>query len=149
MESRLREAMNRLMGALNDLGQRQQKQMDTASERATELQARHEVFQGLMARYGALGVAAQELQEHLQKLSDVPVDGEAPVAALPTILEKLAGLVAEAEGLEAAAGEADFVDLERHARSLRQQLASAHVTMIRRIEKMQPREGKPATTPEG
>lgn len=136
MEGRLREAMNRLMGALNDLGARQQKQMDVASQRANELQARHEVFQGLMQRYAALGTAAQELQQHLQKLSEVPAEGEAPADAIPTVIEKLASLVAEAEGLESAAETAGFTDLVRYARSLRQQLASAHVTMTRRLEKI-------------
>jgi ABC-type transporter Mla subunit MlaD len=144
MESRLREAMERLMGALNELGTRQQKQMDVASQRANELQARHEVFQALMQRYASLGAAAQELQTHLVQLAEVPAEGEAPADALPTILDKLASLVAEAEGLESQAEKDDFIDLVRYARSLRQQLASAHSTMTRRLEKM-PR-AQPTTT---
>jgi ABC-type transporter Mla subunit MlaD len=135
-ESRLRGAMERLMGALNELGTRQQRQMDVASQRANELQARHEVFQALMQRYASLGAAAQELQAHLVKLAEVPADGEAPAEALPAILEKLAGLVAEAEGLESQSEKDNFIDLVRYARSLRQQLASAHTTMTRRLEKL-------------
>src|SRR5688572_5099002 len=108
MESRLRGAMERLMGALNELGTRQQKQMDIASNRANELQARHEVFQALMQRYASLGAAAQELQAHLQKLAEVPAEGEAPADALPVILDKLASLVAEAEGLESQAETDNF-----------------------------------------
>ncbi len=139
MDSRLREAMNALMGALSELGQRQQTQMDVASARANALQARHELFQGLMTRYGALGVAAQELQAHLAQLTDA----DSPEAALPTIIEKLASLVGEAEGLESSAEEQNFIDLVRHARSLRQQLASAHVTMMRRLEKRPPSTSAP------
>lgn len=140
MEGKLREAMERLMGALNDLGSRQQQQMDVASKRANELQARHDVFQALMRRYASLGTAATDLQALLQQLASEapPADGEGPKPAeqLPAILEKLASLVAEAEALESQAESDNFTDLVRYARSLRQQLASAHSTMTRRLEKM-------------
>lgn len=139
MEGSLNSSMGRLMSALTELGQRQQSQMDQASARADELKQRHLVFQELMKSYAALGASAQDLLGLLGSFGNV-TDQDAPASvadALTGITDKLAGLVAEAEGLEAQAAEKDFLDLVKHARSLRQQLASAHITMMRRLEKIE------------
>ncbi len=140
MEGALNSSMGRLMQALTELGQRQQQQMDLASARADELRERHLVFQELMKSYAALGASAQELLGLLGSFSTTTSDHDnvgGVAEALTGITHKMAGLVAEAEGLESAAAEKDFVDLVKHARSLRQQLAAAHISMLRRLEKIE------------
>ena len=132
MEGRLGECMGQLMTALQGLAARQQQKLAVATKRADELKARHGVFQALMERYTGLGTSAAALQE----LATTASAGTAPAEALPELIEKLAGLVTEAEALKAAAGDDDFVDLVRHAGSLRQQLSAAHLALTRRIEKM-------------
>ncbi|MDP2342342.1 MAG: hypothetical protein Q8O67_15410 [Deltaproteobacteria bacterium] len=131
MEGRLGECMGQLMTALQGLAARQQEKLNVASARADELKARHQIFQALMQRYTGLGTSANELQALATAASS-----SSPAEALPSLIEKLAALVAESEALEAQATADDFVDLVRHARSLRQQLSAAHLALTRKIEKL-------------
>jgi hypothetical protein len=82
-----------------------------------------------MQRMAALGTQAQALQGTLEKAT---TDG-AQAETLVDVVTSLASMVGEAEALEAAAREQDFIDVVRNATSLRQQLSSAHSKMQKRI----------------
>ncbi|HEY4221219.1 MAG TPA: hypothetical protein VGO62_07745, partial [Myxococcota bacterium] len=127
VEGRVRAAMTELASALAELGARQQDRIQRAAARAEELRARHGVFTALMQSYAALGASVTELQA---KLADL---GEGAQQALPAIVLDVANLLAEADALEARAKSDDFVDIGRHATSLRQQLGSLHASLSRRV----------------
>lgn len=140
LEGALQERMGQLTAALGALGEAQQRIVTGAAARANELQARHNVFLALMERSAALGTQAGELQTHLAALAS---SGDVDVGA---VVDKVAGLVIEAEALEAKAEEDGFVDVVKHARSLRQQLSAAHAGLLRRLEKIAPKAPAPTTT---
>lgn len=127
MEERLKSAMGQLMTALNELGQKQQQHVVSASARADELKARHDVFVSLMLRFTALGQSAAEIQAALENA------GDDSASVLVDVMGKLGALANDAVDLEKAAEDADFIDVTRNARSLRQQLQSAVASMGKRV----------------
>lgn len=143
LEGALQERMAQLTTALGALGEMQQRVVSGAAARANELQARHNVFLALMERSAALGTQAGELQTHLAAVSAGGGEGDVDVAS---VVDKVAALVIDAEALEAKATEDNFVDVVKHARSLRQQLSAAHTGLLRRVEKAQTKPATPPTT---
>jgi hypothetical protein len=126
MEVRLRTAMAALAAALDELGAKQGQRIAEAAKRAEELRARHEVFLALMSRFRALGTSAVELQTSLAQSND-------PTRVDARVVDEVANLAREAESLEKSAEADDFTDVARHASSLRQQLASLHVKLVRKL----------------
>lgn len=144
LEGALQERMAQLTSALGALGEMQQRVVTGAAARANELQQRHNVFLALMERSAALGTQAGELQTHLAALTGG--GGGSDDIDVGSVVDRVAALVIEAEALEGKAAEDGFVDVVKHARSLRQQLSAAHGGLLRRLEKTQP---KPSTTTTG
>ncbi len=119
-----------LVTAIATARERQQKQAEMISNRAKELQARTQVFQGLIEQYAVLGTKAAELnqavQQAYQSRQEGTAEGEATATVqLSEINEGTGRLAEEAEKVVNAADEAGFSDISRQADSLRQQLLSA------------------------
>ncbi|MDQ3262629.1 MAG: hypothetical protein M3Y59_03040 [Myxococcota bacterium] len=129
-DERLGQKVRVLVTAIATARERQQKQAEMISNRAKELQARTQVFQGLIEQYAVLGTKAAELnqavQQAYQSRQEGTAEGEATATVqLSEINEGTGRLAEEAEKVVTAADEAGFSDISRQADSLRQQLLSA------------------------
>jgi len=129
-DERLGQRVRILVTAIATARERQQKQAEMISNRAKELQARTQVFQGLIEQYAILGTKAAELnqavQQAYQSRQTGTAEGEADATVkLSEINQGTGKLAEEAEKVVNAADAAGFSDISRQADSLRQQLLSA------------------------
>lgn len=128
VDERVGPLVQRLMGAVADLVQAQQRQGEALAARAGELRARREVLRALLERYQELGRGAQELNGMVQAFAAGARPGAEPGAEPPSyesVRETMSGLIARAEDMSRAAGAQGFDELARQADALRQQLLSA------------------------
>jgi uncharacterized coiled-coil DUF342 family protein len=102
---------------------RQVESLNTLLDAARRVQARSEQYEALLQRFAALGESAR----HVNTLAaEIAGGSEAEVLeALGRIEMQMATVVAEADTLAALAKEQDWVDLERQADAVRQQVLAA------------------------
>jgi hypothetical protein len=130
VDERLQPLVGGLMGAVKDLVEEQQTQAAALTVRAEELRRRRGVFQQLMARYGGLGVASQELNALVQAFAagSRREGGSAPAVEPPSlevVQRTMTQLIERAGEVARAAQQEEFEDIAGQADALRQQLLSA------------------------
>lgn len=129
-DERLGTKVRDLVAAIGAARERQQKQAETVSAKAQELQARTQIFQELITKYAELGTKAATLNGQVQEAfaarqQGTPEGDALATARLAEINEGTGALASEAEKVYTAADQAGFNDIARQADSLRQQLLSA------------------------
>lgn len=118
LETTLREALSRLVGAIGEAGGRQQAALEGLAECAHRLEARLAELRELEARREAFGDEATRVNQSIKALL---AQGD-PAAALPEAIREL-GVVAQAgKALFAEAKARGFTDVAREADSVQQQL---------------------------
>ena len=134
-DERLVAQLQKLVAAVGGIRDRQQEHARGVNARAEELQARTQAFQELLQRYAGLGRSASELNAVVQEIAarkqkaTTSEDNRALAGSLEQLLERMALVAEEAQGLATSASEQDFTDISRQADSLRQQLLSARNKM--------------------
>jgi DNA repair exonuclease SbcCD ATPase subunit len=135
-EEQMQAQARLLMAALGNAREQQEKQAALAAQRAEEVRERTAVYGELLERFKALGAEAAELNVMGQSLSARKREGAAASGAdaakdpalasgLRDLSQRMSEVAEHAQGLMAAAREADFEDVARQAESLRQQLLAA------------------------
>ncbi len=129
-EKRLGEAAQTLVSALTEARQRQEQQALAIQGRAQEIEQRSGIAADLLQRYGAIGEKAAELNTLVlniaaQGSNGGPVPPSTLLPALGELRTRMADVAEGAQGLTAAAREADFDDIARQVDSLRQQIVAA------------------------
>ena len=104
--------------------ERQQAQALAIQKRAEQIKERTEVYQQLLARFGALGQHAGSLNQMMQQMAiqKGSTEGGASFADLQRRMDQV---VDDAQAVTHLAQEKDFSDVSRQADSLRQQLLAA------------------------
>jgi hypothetical protein len=134
-EGRLGSTAQALLAALDASRRRQEGQASALQARAYEIQARAEVANDLMRRYGALGEAAASVGELVKELAqrtrkpEGGFDTEELAGPVATLLDRMSDLAISAQTLSADAKKEQFDDLSRQADALRQQVLSARNKM--------------------
>lgn len=134
--SRLSAQVQSLIGALDHVRTRQEAQALAVSERANEIRARAEILGNLVGQFETLRAEAAQLTAPLQQLAatgtEATVDQKrvALAGALDAIDVQLHAVAARTDGLVEAATAEHFLDLARHAESLRTQLQSTRNKII-------------------
>lgn len=118
-----------LTQAVNVLRERQNASADQLSQHAQRVEQRHIEHQQLEQRFTSIGAAARDVSTLMQDSgggngTPTEPDREAMGKSLTVAEERLSAAVEEARGLASDAREASFVDLERQADAMRQQLQS-------------------------
>jgi len=134
-DERLVAQLQKLVAAVGGVRDRQQEHARGVNARAEQLQARTQAFQELLQGYAGLGRSASELNAVVQDIAarkqqaTTSEDNRALAGSLEQLLERMALVAEEAQGLATSASEQDFTDISRQADSLRQQLLSARNKM--------------------
>jgi hypothetical protein len=131
VDQRLGAALQALVGAVNGVRQKQQGWVDSVVTRAREVEQRSVLLQQLLEHYGKLGEVAGKLNTVAQEIVSQARSATTPekvaelFGAVKNLQEQM-GQAAEGAGeLVDAASKVGFVDVEREAESLRQQLLSS------------------------
>ncbi|HLL53584.1 MAG TPA: hypothetical protein VK447_08570 [Myxococcaceae bacterium] len=131
VDQRLGAALQALVGAVNGVRQKQQGWVDAVVTRAREVEQRSVLLQQLLEHYGKLGEVAGKLNTVAQEIVSQARSATTPekvaelFGAVKNLQEQM-GQAAEGAGeLVDAASKVGFVDVEREAESLRQQLLSS------------------------
>jgi hypothetical protein len=114
IEERVASAARELVAAVARARERQEAQAKAIGERVKEVQARRADLAGLLARFGALGKEASQINSLLQEGRD-----------LAGAVERLGRVAEAATALRDDAARAEFDEAARLADSLRQQTLSA------------------------
>jgi hypothetical protein len=128
-EARLGEHIQVLVAAIATARERQEKQSRAVQARAEEIRRRTESLTQLLARWGALGEAAGEVNRLLRQVAATAQETGAgeriDAVALREVDDRLGRLAEHSGDLARAAQAEELVDLGRQAESLRLQLLSA------------------------
>jgi methyl-accepting chemotaxis protein len=130
-DQRLGGALQALVAAINGIRQKQQGWVDAVVTRAREVEQRSVLLQQLLEHYGKLGEVAGQLNTIAQQIVSQAREATTPekvaelFGAVKNLQEQMGQAAEGAEQLVNAAGQVGFVDVEREAESLRQQLLSS------------------------
>jgi hypothetical protein len=122
-DQRISERVATLVAAVQAARARREERAAAVAKRAQEIEARSNVFAGLMGDYRAIGAAAGELTQKLVAVGGASA-GERE-AALGAARDEVAGLAARAKELVEQAQRESFQDIARSAEQLRSQLLAA------------------------
>lgn len=130
-DTELGQSLQALVAAISKVRDRQQAQVEAVVTRAKEVEQRSGILQDLLTRYGQLGEVAGQLNNVAQQIVAQAREATTPdkvaelFASVGELQEAMGKAAGGAEDLVKAAGSVEFVDVEREAESLRQQLLAS------------------------
>ena len=122
-DQRISEKVGTLVAAVQAARARREERATAVARRAQEIEARSQIFAGLMGDYRAIGAAAGDLTQKLVAVGTA--SAEEREAALAAARDEVAALASRAKALVDQANDASFADIARSADQLRQQLLAA------------------------
>ena len=122
-DQRIAEKVGTLVAAVQATRARREDRAAAVGRRAQEIEARSQVYAGLMGDYRAIGAAAGELTQKLVAVGGASTSERE--AALAAARDAVGELAARAKALAEQAQQENFQDVARSAEQLRQQLHAA------------------------
>jgi hypothetical protein len=129
--SRNETVQEKLRGLVTQIEEARVRQVDSLNallEAAQKAQARSQQYDDLLQRFAALGESARQVNElaaDTETKRNAGASETEVLASLEKLQMQMATVVAEAEALAALATEQEWVDLERQADAVRQQVLAA------------------------
>lgn len=139
-QARFAERLQALVAQVGEANARQRTAAAAVNERVAAIDARAADHEALAGRFRALGEEARGIHALVQEVTAAGAPPTTPerlaslIARLEEIVGRMDAAVDVAQGVSREARSADFVDVERQADALRQQLLSARnrVGLLRR-----------------
>lgn len=148
IDERLGQHVQTLAVSISAARERRQAQAELVNVRAKEIQARTEILQGLLLKYGELGQHAADLNGLMQQVAvhrqeaKTPEQHEEVHATLQQLQERMGQVAQSAAALSQEASEQDFGDLARQTDGMRQQLLAARNKMNLLLQRPEQKEWK-------
>jgi chromosome segregation ATPase len=139
-EQALETRLQALLQAMNGTRDRQQACMEATLLAARQVSERATQFGELMARVAALGERTQEVSQPAAEV--IAQAGGGAASALPPlnqVAERMALVLSEADAIASSADEADWPEVAREVKNLRQQLHAAHAKVLEARGKLEKR----------
>lgn len=130
-DTRLSAHVGALLAAIAAARERQQAHADSVQQSAERIRQRSETLMALLARWEALGRAATEINQLVQRAAGEARDSNGTErkpelgTAFQEVDDRLTGLAEEAQNLATTAAAEHFPDLTRQAEGLRAQVLAA------------------------
>jgi hypothetical protein len=129
LERRLGAALQSFAEAMQETQNRQQQYIATSREAAERVQQRFNERNALLERMKVLGEHAKELNEPVAAAMTAGSEEASPtsklLSSLEAVGERTASVIDEADALQRAARDDEWLDIERETGTLKQQLQSA------------------------